>query len=63
MVPGGKPIFVDVKTGKQIPLGWANESAFEPALNDELLIKKMLEGDLDKSKLTLGSVLKEVFQK
>jgi hypothetical protein len=63
MVAGGKPVFVEVKTGNQIPLGSSYDSVFEPNRNEELFVKQLLEGKLVEPKISFATVFREVFQK
>jgi hypothetical protein len=59
MVQGGRPMFVDARTEKELRLGWAYETVYQRA-DKRASIEQMLQIDGDEHP-TLASVMSEVF--
>ncbi len=59
MVRGGEPVFVDTRTNKKLPLGWAIDATYQSSEERMKSTFKMLDREGDEGR-TLGSVMREV---
>jgi len=61
MVEGGKPVFIDAKSNKSLPLGWAHDAAFQTP-EERLAATQSRLSRNEAAGPTLGSVLRDVFR-